>query len=248
VLAAELAAAAAMKAKADVMTEKRGKGQFAAMVETGECMDAFKEKDPRSREIGKLDGLAEAATNQGNEAKAEEYQKKSSQLGELLEVDADRACGGRGAAALFDCGQRRMAADPRAKERDKLRQLAEENARQGNKEKQAEYAQAADQKNDEMRAYAQMECMQEAPGISGTPAPAEEQAASDAAAAALHNAKANADKAGSDAAGLTSEEFTRLDHCIRGVLAGNATTPATPESTAAINRRSADLNKAVGGQ
>src|SRR6476620_11269164 len=92
-LQSELAKANAKKAVADAMDKKLASENLEAMTKTGECTDAFKEKDPRSKEILRLDTLAEAATNGNDEAKAEQYQKKSSRLSNALEVDADRACG-----------------------------------------------------------------------------------------------------------------------------------------------------------
>ena len=74
---------------------------------------------------------------------------------------------------------------------------------------------------------------------------AETRAASQAAADAMRDAQANADKAGKDAAGLTDQQFNMLDHCIRGVLAGNAATPVTDDSKAAIMARAGDLGPAV---
>jgi hypothetical protein len=109
VLANELAAAKAKKAQADALAQKRAEAMVGDLTKTSECSDAFREKDPRSKTIFKLEGLAEAATNSGNDAKAEEYQKQSSQLEQELAIAADRACGGRRISALHDCMEKKKA-------------------------------------------------------------------------------------------------------------------------------------------
>jgi hypothetical protein len=248
VLAQELAKANANKAKAEALTKERGQGVVNEMVKLGECTDAFKEKDPRSKEIARLEGLEEAATNSGNEAKAEQYHKRGNEIEELREVDADRACGGRGFSALYDCREKKVAGDDRATDRDKLRRLADEAGKKGDQQKQAEYTQQADQLGDRMKAEAQMACMAEHPGIGlvgARAASSEEEGATAAAEAGFRNAKANADQAGMDAAKLTQDEFAMLDHCITRVIKGDPSTPAPPESKAAIQRRAGDLKPLV---
>jgi hypothetical protein len=249
------AKADALKAKSDALGQQRGQAQVSAMMKNMDCTDAFKEKDPRTKEIARLDGLAEAATNSGNDAKAADYSRQSSQLGEALELDADRSCGGHGFAALYDCREQKEKADPRSAERDKLRRMVADAAAKGDSGKQGQYAQQADQLDAMVKVDAQMACMQNPAtmGVAGarsdsaeeTAAKADEAAATQAAADAMRNAQANADKAGRDAAGLTDNQFNMLDHCIRGVLAGNAGTPVTDDSKAAIMARAGDLGPAV---
>jgi hypothetical protein len=216
---AKKAQADALKQKADALSEKRAQAMISTVMATEECKDKFKEKDPRSKKIATLEDQIAAASDRGDEAKADQIQKELSPLSNALEVDADRACGGRGAAALHDCLAAKKAAL----------------AKQGLTEPM-------------LTIQAQSECMQN-PATSGmagaTAASAEEQAATDKAAELLRSVESNADQAAADASGLKQHEFSKLDHCIRGVIAGDPTTPTTPESEAAINRRAADLKKVL---
>ena len=226
VLQRELAEANARKAeadalnrKADALGQKRAEQMLSTMMATEECKDKFKEKDPRSKRIARLEDLMAAANDRGDEAKAEAIQNELSPLSNALDVEADRACGGKGTSALHDCLEKKKAAL----------------AKQGLTEPM-------------LTVQAQGECMQD-PSTSGfagaTAASAEEEAATEGAAELLRNAESNADKAGADAAGLSGHEFNKLDHCIRNVIGGNPATPTTPESTAAINRRAAELKAAL---
>jgi hypothetical protein len=216
---ARKAQADALKQKADALAQKRAQTMVNTMMATEECKDRFKEKDPRSKKIAELEDLIAAANDRGDEAKADQIQKQLSPLSQSLEIDADRACGGRGAAALHDCMASKKAAL----------------AKQGATEPM-------------LTIQAQGECMQD-PSTSGmagaTAASAEEQAANDKAAELLRRADSNADQAAAEASGLKGNEFSKLDHCIRGVIAGDPATPTTPESKAAINSRAAELKAAL---
>src|SRR5262245_58082804 len=99
----DMAQANARQAEADAMAKKRAQGTFGTLMATAECTDKFKEKDPRSREIARLEQLVADAEDKGDEAKADALRKKLDPLSDALNVDADRACGGKGAAALHDC-------------------------------------------------------------------------------------------------------------------------------------------------
>lgn len=219
------AKADAHKASADAMGKRRAEHMLSTLMETEECKDKVKEKDPRSKEVQRLEGLAEAATNRGDEAKAEEYLNKASKLGGALELDADRACGGKGVAALHDCMEKKKA----------------ELAKQGVSEPM-------------LTVQAQGECMQD-PSTSGfagatgasaeeAAASAEEEAATKAARDAMQRAQANADKAGADAAGLTAEMFAMLDHCIRNRVNGGP--GCAEDSNIVIDRHREELKRAVG--
>jgi hypothetical protein len=217
---AKKAEAAAKKAKSDALARQHAQGMVATMMQTEECKDSFKEKDPRAKQIARLeDQVADA-----DETKAEEIRKKLDPLEHALEVDADRACGGKGVSALEDC---------LAKKKVDL-------GKQGVTEPM-------------LSIQAQGECMQDpaTSGFAGATAPsseeqaarAEEEAANKAAAEAMRNARANAEKAGMDAAGLTPQQFAMLDHCIRGRINGGP--GCAPDSNEAIDRRAGDLKKAL---
>lgn len=244
VLQSELAKANAMKDRSDAMDKKLAAENADFLMKNGECTDAAKEKDPRSKEIARLEALAETATNANDEAKAQQYQRKSSRISEALEIDADRACGGRGISRLFDCRAKKMAADDRSADLNRLRRLADDAGKKGDQKKQADDTEQADSIEDQMKAMAQMACMTEHPELAmagGRDRNAEEQAAHDATEAAFRNTQANADKAAQDAGKLTEDEFSRLDHCVRNVLGNNPATPIDDATKTLIQSRSGDL-------
>jgi hypothetical protein len=107
---AEMAKAAAKKAEADAIQSKRGQQSINVMMQNAECKDAFKEKDPRSKDIARLEEQVAAADEAGDEKKSDALHKKLSALSDPLELDADRACGGKGSAALHDCMAAKKAA------------------------------------------------------------------------------------------------------------------------------------------
>lgn len=215
-----MAAARANQAKADALAKTRGERMMAEMMKASECKDAFKEKDPRSKEIARLEGQVEAAGNAGDEAKAEALRKRLDPLNEALELDADRACGGKGTAALLDCIEK----------------------------KKVELAKKEGLTEPMLSIQAQAACMQD-PTTSGfagaTAASAEEEAANAAAQNSLSGAKANAEATGQKEAKLTKVEYAKLDHCIRRVLANDPTTDATLESKGAIRKRADELEAAL---
>ncbi len=222
---AKQADADAKKAKVDALATERGQRMMATMMQTDECKDAFKEKDPRSKEIARLEDQVAAADSRGDEAKSEALQKKLDPLNHALDVDADRACGGKGTAAFDDCLAKKKA----------------DLAQQGLTEPM-------------LSIQALATCRQD-PATSGfagataasaeeQAAAAEEEAANQAAKEAMEQAKANADKAGYDAAGLTPNQFARLDHCIRSRIYGGP--GCSPDANDVIDKRADELKKALG--
>ena len=217
------AKAAAAKAKLDAANTDRAQKMIDTMMATDECKDRFKEKDPRSKEIARLEDQVAAADSREETATSDALRQKLDPLSAALDVDADRACGGKGSAALHDC----MAA--------KKVTLA----KQGVTEPM-------------LTVQAQGECMQD-PATSGfagaTGAPPEEtedRAASAAAAEAFSAARVNADRAGYEAAGLTQQRFAWLDHCVRGRIDGG---PGCDEdSNIVIDRHREELKQAVDGR
>jgi hypothetical protein len=215
---------AAAKAQLDAGGQQRAAVMMNTMMENEACKDPIKEKDPRAKEVQRLYALAEAASGGGDDAKAEEYQNKASQLESAIDIDADRKCGGKGSSALHDCIE---------KKKPVL-------AKQGVAEPM-------------LTVQTQAECMQDPStmGLAGmTGESAEEQAAKAAqseAQDALRNAQGRADKAGADASGLSTQELGRIADCIclgRGWAGPNAVT--SPEAQAAVNRRKAELTRAAG--
>jgi hypothetical protein len=106
---AKTAEAKAKTEQADVLRQKCAQHTVADMMATSDCKDKAKEKDPRMKEARRLEDLVAAANDRGDEAKAAELSKKLDPLNEAIEIDADRACGGRTSAALHDCIVRKTA-------------------------------------------------------------------------------------------------------------------------------------------
>jgi hypothetical protein len=129
-LESEMAKARALKAKADALDKNQDAANTKLATENvnylmkkAECQDAFKDKDPRSKERERLETLAEEATNANDEARAQLLQKRASRIGEALEIDSDKACGGGGASKLFACRDRKIAGDNKSAEVARLRKL-----------------------------------------------------------------------------------------------------------------------------
>jgi hypothetical protein len=254
VLESELGKANAKKAEADALDKKRDaeNQKLAAenaqyMMKNIDCRDAAKEKDPRAKEQSRLEALAEEATNANDEARAELLQKRAARVSEAIEVDADKACGGRGFSLLVACRDKKMVADDRLQEVARLRKLEAEAGKKGDRAKELEYGKKADEIEGPMMAMSQMTCMAEHPeyNMMGAQAPreqtAEEQATHKAAQDAFSNARENADKAGQDAAKLDPGEYNKLDHCIRSVLKDAPATPIDAATKAVIQKRAGDL-------
>lgn len=254
VLQSEMAKANAKKAEADALDKNRDaeNRKLAAdnaeyLMKHADCLDAAKEKDPRAKEQSRLEALAEEATNANDEARADLLQKRAARVSEAIEVDADKACGGRGVSLLVACRDKKMAADDRVQEVARLRKLEAEAGKKGDRAKELEYGRKADEIEGPMMAMSQITCMGEHPeyNMMGAQAPreetAEEQATHKAAKDAFSNAHANADKAGQDAAKLDSSEYNKLDHCIRSVLNDAPATPIDAPTKAVIQKRAGDL-------
>jgi hypothetical protein len=218
----EMAKANAKKAEADALAQKRGTAMMSTMMSTEDCKDKFKEKDPRSKEIARLENLVAAADEKGDEVKSNELRKKLDPLTSALDVDADRACGGKGSAALHDCMEKRKAAL----------------ARQGVVEPM-------------LTVQAQGECMQDptTSGMAGlTAASQEEEAATAMANQARADAEKKANQAEADALGLDERDRGLFFECIMGVLREDPVQRAAAGSDgrAVILKHSDELKKALG--
>ena len=227
---AVMAKARAKQAEADALAKKRAANTMNTMMANANCKDAFKDKDPRSKEIARLEALVADAEEKNDQAKADQIRKRLDPLTEALEIDADRACGGKGSAALHDCKEKKKAAL----------------AKQGITEPM-------------LTIQAQGECMQDpsTSGIAGmTAASPEEEAAlaeQNAAAAMANQARADAESKGQqaerDALGLDERDHGLFLECIMNVFREDPGQPA-PESnerTVILKHKDA-LRKALGWQ
>jgi len=196
---AKKAEATAKKAQADGLRQKSAQLTVSNMMENGECKDKAKEKDPRMKEARRLEDLLAAANDRGDEAKAAEISKKLDPLNEAIDLDADRACGGKGSAALHDCMERKTA----------------ELSKQG-------------LAGPMLQIQAQGACMSDPStnGIAGMAGPTAEEQALDAEYERLmaeyqeimRALNEKADKARRDAMGLDDREYARFSECVVGVL------------------------------
>ena len=148
-----------------------------------------------------------------------------------------------GFAKFEACRDAAIAKDSRTKERDRLRGLADDAARKVETRKYQEYSSQADELTELIDAAADMAC-------GGGPKAlfaggASEEAANRAAAESIAKETGDPVEAGKKAGGFTEEEYARLKECVIGRLATPKTTPTTPESAAAIDKRAAELEKAL---
>ena len=66
----------AKQAEADALAKKRAANTMNTMMANAECKDAFKEKDPRSKEIARLEALVADADDKGDQAKSDQIRKR----------------------------------------------------------------------------------------------------------------------------------------------------------------------------
>jgi hypothetical protein len=147
---------------------------------------------------------------------------------------------------VSECKDAAIEKDPRTKERDRLYELAESASAKGDEKASEKFASQASALRDRIEADAEKVCGSELSAIAAAGQPtAEESAASRAAAEAMSNTHTDAMKAGAKAGDMTEEEYARLKECVRGHLLNPQATPTTPESDAAIDKRSAELKPAL---
>jgi len=241
----QLAAAKAKKAEADQAQQARGQRVVADMMKTADCKDPIKERDPRTREAERLQKLADDASARGDDTKADEYQKQASALNDGIDIDADRACGGKGSSLYADCKAKFITADPRTAEADRLRRQASEAAKHGDKKtSDALTAQAA--KLIAMRDVdAHGQCLPQMVSAQLGAGAEEEQRASDAASSDMGSASSKAEKEAAEKSGFTEDEYARLKECIQGRLTMPGGPPMDDTSAKAIDAHKAELKKAL---
>lgn len=147
-----------------------------------------------------------------------------------------------GFAKFEACKEAAIAKDPRTKERDRLRGLADDAVRKVDNRKYQEFSAQADAIDELIDAAAEKAC---GGGPKAVMASAAEQADTQAAAAVLMEEAGDPAKAGLKAGGFTEQEYARLKECVIGRLATPNTTPTTPESAEAIDKRAAELKQAL---
>ncbi len=175
-------------------------------------------------------------------AKRQEAERQSKALGAAAARGAELMTPD-GLAKFEACKEAAVAKDARTKERDRLRGLADAAARRVETRKYQEYSSQADDLSTLIDAAAEKTC---GGGLKGALNPsAEELAATRAAAAAMTEDTGDATEAGLKAGNLTEDEYARLKECVLGRLTTPKTTPTTPESAAAIDKRAAELEKAL---
>jgi hypothetical protein len=216
----EVAKANASKATADALAQKRAAAMVDTMLKTDQCKDAFKEKDARSKEIARLEAAVAAASDRGDDAKAEELRKKLDPLNEALDIDADRACGGKGSAALHDCMEKKKV------------ELAKDGGSGPMLLVQAHGACASDPSTS---------------GMGGLTGPSEAEVAANAAYnAGMADANNKANQAEKEALGLDEHQHALFAECLLGVLNrdNEISSQMTPAVRAAIEKHEAELHGA----
>jgi hypothetical protein len=245
--------AAAQKAAADADTRRAATVMVNDMAKTGECKDGFVEKDPRSKEIQRLYDLASAASEKGSEKLSEQYSEKASKIQEALDIDADRACGGKGASFLDTCRKEAAARNPRSAERDQLQRKADEAAKKGDTAAADRYSEQAKQLTGEIEAGTAMECVVKmtqlqigAGGVAAHEASTAASQASNDASRLMHEAQESGAAEGAAAGDFTESEYARLKECILGRINLPDGTPMDAQSAAVIDRNASQLKAALG--
>ena len=146
-----------------------------------------------------------------------------------------------GFAKFEACKEAAIAKDPRTKERDRLRALADDAVRKVDNRKYQEYSAQADAIDELIDASAEKACG----GGPKAAAASLEAADTQAAVTALMADAEDPARAGSKAGGFTEQEYARLKECVIGRLSTPNTTPTTPESAEAIDKRADELEKAL---
>jgi len=241
----ELAAAKAKKADVDRALQARGQRVVADMMKLGECKDPIKEKDPRTREADRLQKLADDASARGDDQKAEEYQKQASALSDEIDVDADRACGGKGSSLYADCKAKFIAGDARTAEAERLRRQAAEAAKHGDRKTSDALTAQAAQIIAMRDVDAHGQCLPQMVSAQLGAGAEEEQRASDAASNDISKASSKAQKEAAEKSGFTEDEYGRLKECIQGRLTMPGGPPMDDTSAKAIDAHKAELKKAL---
>ena len=222
----------AAKAAQDKNAQASAARMMAAMEKQSACEQAAMEKDPRYKEIVRLTDLRNKAQDRGDEAAADKYGEQFAALNDEVEKTAKKACisGACIAKAKEESAHQQNLAEARAAA-----------AKEKNPDLKANYDAQVAMFLAMIDGEAEMKC-----GAMGAGLPsADEQAATDAAAAAAKKARDGTAPAGAEAAGLTEDEYGRLIECTRGALNNAAATPLTDDSKKNINQRSPDLESAL---
>ena len=241
----EITTAKAKKTEADRAQQARGQRVVSDMIRLGECKDPIKEKDPRTREAERLQKLADDASARGDDQKSEEYSKQASALNDEIDVDADRACGGKGSSLYADCKAKFIAGDARTAEAERLRRQAAEAAKHGDKKASDALTAQAAQLIAMRDVDAHGQCLPQMMSAQLGAGAEEEQRASDAASNQISHASSTAEKEAAEKSGFTEDEYARLKECIIGRLSGPGGPPMDDTSAQAIDAQKAQLKKAL---
>ena len=243
----------AQKAAANADAQRAAAIMVDDMAKTGECKDAFMEKDPRSKEVQRLYDLATAASEKNNEKLSEQYSEKASKIQEALDIDADKACGGKGASFMDSCRKEAAAKNPRSAERDQLQRKADDATKKGDSAAAERYSAQAKQLAGEIEAGVAMECVvkmtQLQVGTAGVAAHEAGNAASHASSEAsrmMSEAQQSGTKEGAEAAGLSEGEYARLKECVIGYINHWEGPAMNAQAASAIDRNIAALKAGLG--
>lgn len=242
---AKKAEADAKQAEADRARQARGQQVVMDMMKVADCKDPIKDKDPRRKEADRLQKLSDDASARGDEKKAEEYSKQASAISDQIDIDADRACGGKGSSLMADCSAQFNAGDPRTAEIDRLRHQAEDAGRHGDKKTSDALNAQASQTAALRDMDAHNTCLPKMMAAQMGTGAEEEQRASNTASSDMRGAGSTAQKEGAQTGGFTEDQYARLKECITGRLSMPAGMPMDQTSAAAIDARKAELKKAL---
>jgi len=239
----EIAAANAKLAEADAAAKQRAQKGFDAMMKLSECKDAAMEKDPRKKELDRLNLLTEQANTKGDEKAAEKYSNEASALSDKMDAAASKACGAGDGTTNEECRNAAIAKDPRTKERDGLTKLSQDAAKKGDKAASEQFAMQAAGLTALIEGEAAVGCMtQRTTAVFGSGDA--ESAASKDARERLRGAYDTGEDAGAKAANMTADEYAKMKECVLGRIRTPKTTPTDEKSASAIDARQKEFDKA----
>jgi len=240
--------AEAKQASLKAAQDRRNSSTAQDVMKTMMCTSDAQDKDTRQKEADRLHDLADQASEKGDEAQSRAYSRRANAISEAVAIDADRKCGGHGAADLYDCIHTELAGDARAAELDGMRRQAADAGRRGDHATENRILDQVDEIEGPTKAMVQMKCMVGGRGqLAAGAAPSEaERLEGEQAADQLRNATDAGRQAGYEAAGLEQRKYAVVRDCVAARLADPKGTPIDPQAGGAVDQHASNLRQGLG--
>jgi hypothetical protein len=216
----------------NAVSQAAGERMMAAMARQQECEQAAMDKDPRSRDAERIGELRNKAQDRGDDTAADKYGEQFEQLTDAIEKAAKAAC------VDPACLARARQDSPFKKQIDELRAAA---AKSGNAEQKAMF-------EAQIPGYLGMievDALQKCGPVGAAQLTADEQAQTDAAAAAAQSARGGREGSAAREAGMTDEDYGRIFDCACGALGDPNSVALSDQSRQVIERRKDELTPAL---